>query len=307
MRARLGPELTVAGIAAFWGSIGLVVREIDLSAVTIVTFRVAIAAVALGAWLVLRPDGHGRRIVVYRPARTVVQGITLAVHWVLFFAALQRAPVGLVTLLVYVAPVLVAAVAPFTLGEHLTRRVVVALALGLGGSALLLGPGTEDVEATGVVYALLAAVLMAALLVNAKVLSPLYGGRRLALAQVSIATVVLVPAAVLGDGSWPTAEDAGWVLVLGLVYTAAALAVFLGAMGQIPAVHTGVLAYLEPASAAVLGWLVLNETFGVGTVLGGLLVVAGGLLVLAEPGADEVAVSPEAPGLSSQGGGRVPG
>jgi DME family drug/metabolite transporter len=307
VRARLGPELTVAGVAAFWGSIGLVVREIDLSALAIVTFRVAIATVALGAWLLLRPDEHGRRLVVHRPARTLVQGVTLAAHWVLFFAALQRAPVGLVTLLVYVAPVLVAAVAPFTLGEHLTRRVLVALGLGLGGSVLLLGPGTADAEVSGIVFALLAAVLMAVLLVNAKVLSPLYGGRRLALAQVGIATVVLVPVALLGDAGRPTGDDGAWILLLGLVYTAAALAVFLGAVGHIPAVHTGVLAYLEPASAALLGWLVLDEALGLGTVVGGLLVVAGGLLVLGEPGADEVGVSPEAPGLSSQGGDRVPG
>jgi drug/metabolite transporter (DMT)-like permease len=55
-----------------------------------------------------------------------------------------------------------------------------------------------------------------------------------------------------------------------------------------------VLSYLEPLSAAVLGWLVLDEPLGVGTVVGGLLVVAGGLVVLGEPGDEEAVVSPEA-------------
>ena len=207
MRTRLGPELQVAGCAAFWGSIGLVVREIDLSALTIVTYRVAIASITLGLWLLLRPDEVGRRFVVHRPGRTLLQGVTLAVHWVLFFAALQRAPVGLVTLIVFLAPVLMAAVAPFTLGEHLTRRTGAALGLALVGTILLVGLGAEGVEVAGLVYALLAAVLLAVLLVNAKVLSPLYGGRRLALAQVTIASVVLVPVAVAGDGAWPTRAD----------------------------------------------------------------------------------------------------
>lgn len=297
MRTRLGPELQVAGCATFWGSIGLVVRQIDLSALTVVTYRVAIASIALSLWLVLRPDDVGRRFVVHRPGRTLLQGVTLAVHWVLFFAALQRAPVGLVTLIVFLAPVLMAAVAPFTLGEQLTRRTGVALGLALVGTILLVGLGAEGVEVAGLVCALLAAVLLAVLLINAKVLSPLYGGRRLALAQVSIASVVLVPLAVAGDGAWPTRADVVWVLGLGLVYTALALAVFLGGLGRIPALHTGVLSYLEPASATFLGWLVLDETLGVGTVVGGVLVVAGGLLVLGAPGVDEGSISPEAPGV----------
>ena len=299
MRTRLGPELQVAGCAAFWGSIGLVVRQIDLSALTIVTYRVAIASITLGLWLVLRPDEGGRRLVVHRPGRTLLQGVTLAVHWVLFFAALQRAPVGLVTLIVFLAPVLMAAVAPFTLGEHLTRRTGAALGLALVGTVLLVGVGADGVEVAGLVCAGLAAVLLAVLLVNAKVLSPLYGGRRLALAQVTIASVVLIPVAVAGDGAWPTRADLAWVLVLGVVYTGVALAIFLGGLGRIPALHTGVLAYLEPASATFLGWLVLDETLGIGTVIGGILVVAGGLLVLGAPGVEEGSISPEAPGTGS--------
>lgn len=287
----------VAGCSVFWGSIGLVVREIDLPAVTIVAFRVGIAAVAIGAWLLLRPDEHGRRLVVHRPGRTLVQGAVLAVHWACFFAALQRAPVGLVTLIVFLAPVLLAAVAPFTLGERLTARTGVALGLGLVGTALLVGVGADEAEPAGVLFALAAAVLLAALYVNAKVLSPLYGGRRLALAQTAVAAVILAPIAVLGGGGGPTGADLGWLLVLGLVHTALALALFLGALGRIPALHTGVLSYLEPASATFLGWLVLDEAIGLGTVLGGLLVIAGGLLVLGGPGTEELVATPEGAGL----------
>ncbi len=58
------------------------------------------------------------------------------------------------------------------------------------------------------------------------------------------------------------------------------------------------LAYLEPASATFLGWLVLDEVLGLGTLVGGVLVVAGGLLVLGAPGVDEPTVTPEAPGAA---------
>jgi drug/metabolite transporter (DMT)-like permease len=212
--------------------------------------------------------------------RTVVQGVVLAAHWAFMFAALQRAPIGTVVLIIYVAPVILAVVAPPLLGERLTRRVVVALALGFAGSALLLGPGADGVEPTGLVYALIAALLLVGLLLNAKVLSPEYGGLRLALAQLSIASLVLVPIALSSAARWPSGGDLGWLVVLGLVHTALALAIYLGSLAHMPVIHSGVLLYLEPASAAVLGWLVLGETLDAGTVVGGLLVVAGGLLVL---------------------------
>lgn len=294
---RRGPEVTIAVVAAFWGTIGLVVREIDLSAVAIVTFRVLIASVGIAVWLLARPDDHGRRVIVRSPGRTLLQGLMLAAHWVLFFAALQRAPIGLVVLLVYVAPVLVAALAPLLLHEPLSARLVAAVGLGLAGTALLLGPGTDGVEVTGVVYAVLAAVLMAGLILNARSLSPAYGGLRLALAEVGIAAVVLVPVAVAQGGGWPDRSEWAWLLVLGLVHTALCLAVYLGAMRHVPAVPVSVLSYLEPLSAALLGWLVLDEALGLGTVVGGLLVIAGGLLVLGAPGAP-APTPPEAAGLS---------
>jgi len=295
---RLGPELQIAGTAAFWGSIGLVVRQIDLPAVVIVTFRVGIAAVGLAAFLAVRPDGRGRHLLLAHPARTLAQGAILAVHWVLFFAALQRAPVGTVVLVVFVSPVLVAALAPFVLHEAFTRRVGLALVLALGGSVLVLGPGADGVETIGLVYALLAALLLAALVLNAKVLTPVYGGLRLTLAQCTVAAVILVPFALLTGDPVPLRADVGWLVLLGLVHTALALVVYLSAFPRVPATHISVLSYLEPVSAAILGWLVLDETMTAGTIVGGLLVIAAGILVVAEAGEDELGATPEAAGVT---------
>ena len=61
------------------------------------------------------------------------------------------------------------------------------------------------------------------------------------------------------------------------------------------------LAYLEPASATFLGWLVLDEALGIGTLLGGILVVAGGLLVLGAPGVEEPTLD-RGPGAAGRAG-----
>ena len=64
----------------------------------------------------------------------------LGVHWLAIFAAYQRASVGTVILITYLAPVVIAAVAPRALGEHLDARGMVALALGFAGLAMVAAP-----------------------------------------------------------------------------------------------------------------------------------------------------------------------
>jgi drug/metabolite transporter (DMT)-like permease len=55
----------------------------------------------------------------------------------------------------------------------------------------------------------------------------------------------------------------------------------------------GLLAYLEPVSASLLAWAILDQTLGWQVALGGAAVVAGGTLVVVYEGAD--APSIEAP------------
>lgn len=284
---RVRPELSVAGAAVLWGSIGLIVREVPEPAVVIVFARVSIASAVLGLWLLAtrrRRPAVLHPLLSVRPARTLVQGVLLAAHWAALFAAFQRAPVGTVVLVTYVAPAIVALVAPRILGERVPPVVLVALAMAMVGAVLVLGPGADGVSTSGLALSVTAAVLLAALIVNAKLLSEAYGGVRLAFIQVLVASVALVPAVLLSDGTWPTAAAWAWLALLGVVHTAGALVVYLGALAHMPATSAGVLAYLEPVSAVFLGWWVLGEQPAAATFVGGALILLAGLLVLRAPG-----------------------
>ncbi|MEL7208125.1 MAG: DMT family transporter [Actinomycetota bacterium] len=163
LRTSVRPEVAVAAVAAGWGSIGLIVREVPEPATVIVFARVAIATVGLGFWMrvVRSPRADEVGLFERRPWRAASQGVILAAHWVALFAAFQRAPVGTVVLITYVAPVLVALVAPRLLDEHAPRSVLAALGLAVVGSALVLGPGAEGASASGVLLAVVAALLLA--------------------------------------------------------------------------------------------------------------------------------------------------
>ena len=279
---RVRPELAVAGVAGFWGSIGLIVREVPEPAAVIVFARVAVAAAGLGVWMrwLRSPRPAEPALFAHRPLRSGLQGVILACHWVALFAAFQRAPVGTVVLVTYVAPVLVAAVAPRLLSERVQPVVLVALGVAVAGSVLVLGPGASGAPADGIALALVAAVLLAVLIVNAKILSAYHDGVRLAFLQVAVATATLLPVVLVDNDGWPSLASLGWLLLLGLVHTAAALVVYFHALAQIPATSAGVLAYLEPAAGVLFAWWALNEQPTVAMIVGGGLIMLAGLLVV---------------------------
>jgi drug/metabolite transporter (DMT)-like permease len=286
----------VAIVAVVWGSIGVLVRWVDLPAAAVVFGRVAIAALALGAWLALHHDTvPGAPVFRHRPVRTVATGALLAGHWVALFAAYQRAPIGTVLLITYLAPVGIALTAPRALGETVGRRTIAALVLAVAGTALIVGPGADGASASGIVLAGVAAVSFVALVLSSKPLSEAYGGMRLAFCELAVAAVVLVPFATVADWGDPTVSW-WWLVVLGVGHTAIGVGVYLGALARMPATDVGILGYLEPASAVVFAWVFLSEEPGLGTLAGGLLIVAAGVLVIRNgrraPVGEEVASVP---------------
>jgi drug/metabolite transporter (DMT)-like permease len=275
----------VAGVAVLWGSVGVVVRQIDLSAVALVSGRIWLASPAL-VLFVRRTERE--RAWSWRPSRLLVlNGCILAAHWVSVIAALQRAPIGTVLLITYLAPVGIAALAPATLGEVVPARTKVALGVAVTGIALIAAPALDGGGGSGILLALLTGTLYVPLALLNKSLSDSIGGAELALWQLLIAGAVLLPFALVADwggvsGDWP------WLLVLALVYTAFAFGAYLTALAAIPATRAAVLLYLEPASAVGFGWVLLHERPTPSMVIGGALVVAAGLVAARTPAAPEL-------------------
>lgn len=272
--------LLLAGISTGWGTIPLILREVDVAPSTIAFARVFVAAIGLAAVLLLQP-GADEFPAPYTiaPARCLANGALLAAHWLTMFIAFDRAPAGTVILIIFLAPVGVAAVAPRLLGEHLSTAIVAAVGLGLIGVALIAGPALDQADPVGIAMAATSMVLLVALNLASKPLVGLYGGLRLAFMETAGAALFLLPVAIiLHAGSlaaaWP------WLLLLGLVHTAFGVTMYLSALRHLPVTHVSILTYLEPLSVVALAWWVLNEAPSVLTSVGGLCVIAAGALVV---------------------------
>jgi drug/metabolite transporter (DMT)-like permease len=102
-------------------------------------------------------------------------------------------------------------------------------------------------------------------------------------------TLALAPIAVAWEGiprlDFLTAVGWGSVLVLGLGCSAATYALWNWGVGRVPASRAGVFLNLEPLVGALLGVLVLGEAWGLGTVLGGALIIGGAVVVSRRSGA----------------------
>jgi len=273
--------LLLIAVTVVWGSVGTIVRQVPLPAAAVAAGRVWIATAVLTA-VVATGRVPGPRLFSVMRGRLVTVGAILAVHWWALFAAYQRMPVARVVFIVYVAPVVMAVLAAPVLREPLERRAMSALAVAAGGFVLLARPtGHGPTSATGFALAVFAAATFAVMVLLSKPVARAYGGVRMTLGQLLVAGVVLVPIAAAEPWGSPRLRW-WWLVVLGVVHTAAALAGYATALARLPVARVGTLSYVEPVSAAVCAWIVLGERPTIATAVGGALVLVAGLMVVTD-------------------------
>lgn len=271
----------VAWGAAFSG-IKVLLRSLTPAALT--SSRLLVAAVVFTALALA--TGRGRRT-DRRPGdlwRLVALGAAGFAGYHLAINSGERlVSAGVASLVVASMPVMVAALAAVLLGEALGPRGILGIAIAFGGVTLLAGSaeGFAVERAAGVGITLLAPVSWATYTVISKPLAARYDGVRLNLLGAWIGAVLVLPLAwsdmgAVADLSW---SDWAWLLFLGGVCTALAYVVYGWALRHLPASVVAAYVYLVPVSALTWAWILLGEVPGPAAIGGGLLVVAGVLLV----------------------------
>jgi drug/metabolite transporter (DMT)-like permease len=248
---------------------------------------------ATGGW------AEVRRLPRRKLRQLVVQGAILTVNWVLFLTALDLTNVATAELLGYMGPVFVAALAPFVTKERFDPRIVVPMLLALGCIAVILAPQGLAVaggrQLLGAVLAFCSALTYSMLLLRSKRILHGVTGRALMIVEYGTASILLLPFVVwmYSQGQGPTTLAAyGALATLGVVHTALAGMLFLAGLRRVRTDHAAILTYTEPASAVVFAAIFLGQALTLPTVVGGLMVVAGGALV-ARLESREVAMGPE--------------
>jgi inner membrane transporter RhtA len=228
--------------------------------------RLAFAAVVL--WAIWRPALTGD---LRLPAAF---GVALGLMNWSIYESIARIPLGVAVTIEFAGPLLVA-----VLGS---RRPLdgVWVVLAAAGILLLADPAGGSIDALGVLFALLAAACwMAYIHLSKRTGAAFAGGSGLALAM-AVGALVVLPAGLVQGGSELAQPDllAG-ALVVALASSVLPYSLELEALRRLPAAVFGVLMSLEPAVAALAGFVVLGQDLGARELL------AIGLVVAASAGA----------------------
>ena len=231
-----------------------------------VLVRVAFAAIVLA--ILWRPPLRGHSREDWQLA--VAFGLSLAVMNLCFYEAIDRIPLGLAVTFEFVGPLGVAIAG--------SRRALDFLwvALAAGGIVLIASPsGASDLDATGVAFALAAGAAWAAyILLSARTGRAFPGGSGLTLAM-CVAAIVLIPFGVADAGDALLEPE---VLLIGagvaMLSSAIPYSAEFEALRLMPEHIFGVLLSIEPAVAALAGYLVLDQALGTGELAGIGLVMA---------------------------------
>lgn len=224
----------------------------EVAPTTIVWLRLVTSAVVLLA--VARPALRGRSrqdwLVV------VAFGLVLGLMNWSIYQSFARIPIGLAVTLEFVGPLTLAVV-----GSRRARDLVWVALAGLG--VLLLGLEPGDLTWAGVGFALLAAACWAAyILLSARTGRRWQGVEGLAVASL-VATLLLTPAA-LGRYADELADTRVLVLgaLVGLLSSVIPYTCELIALRTLRPAVFSILMSLEPAAAALAGFVVVHEVLG---------------------------------------------
>jgi drug/metabolite transporter (DMT)-like permease len=199
------------------------------------------------------------------------------------FTTLQRIPASTYTILLYTYPAIVALIL-LALGDPLSRRGWVALALTLVGVALTvpeIGSIFDGGDLLGIGLALLNAFLYGVYIVWSSRF--LRGHRDLTTAAAwsitgSMALLVLVTIA-RGTLGMPTPQ--GWLVILTMIglCTILPISLFYAGMSRIGAGQAAILSTIEPVLVLVLSFIILNERLELIQLVGAALILASAVLL----------------------------
>jgi inner membrane transporter RhtA len=182
-------------------------------------------------------------------------GVALGFMNLLFYMSLRTIPFGVAVAIEFTGPLAVAL--------FYSRKPIdfVWVALAVVGLALLLPLGTQaaSLDPQGVMYALAAAVCWGAYIVFGKRVSHLHAGHSVALG-LTVAALTVVPFGVWHAGA---ALLDPHILLFGLgvaaVSSAVPISLEMVALKRLSPESFGILTSLEPAVAALLGLMLLDE------------------------------------------------
>jgi drug/metabolite transporter (DMT)-like permease len=284
-----------SAMCVIWGIPYLLIKVAveELHPATLVFARTAIAALILVPIALATKQFRGLGAV--RLPLVVFTLIEICGPFVLLGYAEQRLSSSLTGLLVAAVPLVGAVIARFS-GQHerLGPARLAGLLLGVAGVAALVGLdlGAAEVPALLAMCGVALGYAIGPVILNSRLSEqPSLG---VVAASLTLAAVFYLPVGVWqAPREWPSTDVLLAVGALAVVCTALAFLIFFRLIAEVGPPRATVITYVNPAVALLLGILVLDEHFTLGTGIGFVLVLAGSVLATSGGRGAEAEAEPE--------------
>ena len=203
-----------------------------------------------------------------------------------YFAALERLDASLLSLLVYVFPVIVAVAAVALRRERASRRTAAALALSAAGLVMVLAGAAGELDALGTLLGLGTAVVYSAYILGSEGIAARVAPLALSTLVCTGAAATLTIAGLAGGDLEParvSASGFAWLGGLAVVSTVGAIGLFFAGLRRVGPTAASILSTLEPVVTVALAFVAFGESLGFAQLAGGALVLLAVLAVRIVP------------------------
>lgn len=260
-----------------WGSLGIVVRLIELPSVEVGFVRGFISGFAL---LIIRlfliKDKFNYKI--KNILIMIASGAALGLNWILLFSAYRYTTISNATTSYYMAPVFAVIFARFILNERLTAKKAISITISALGLILILSQNNEVTVdegnlLLGISSGLLAAVFYAVVIISNRLVREIISIDK-AIIQIISATVMLLPFIVTrGVLERPGVNSLILFFVIGIIHTALPYLLYFNNIEKVSVLNSAVLSYIDPFTAILFGFFIFGEPLSVYHLLGGGMII----------------------------------
>ncbi|MGL4322345.1 MAG: DMT family transporter, partial [Paracoccaceae bacterium] len=237
------------------------------------------ARMAFGALMTLPfAIGHrgARGEVPGQPAMHVLRACLLMTATYCFFAALTYLPIADALAIFFVNPLVITALSPLILGEHVGPRRWVAVGVGFIGTLIIIRPGFQDINA-GVILAFAAGFSLGLFFLMTRRIA----GRTPAMVttyDTCIMGALMLAAIMPFIWETPTAAQWGMYLLIGLIATLGHYLI-VRAYDYAEASLLAPLAYTEIIMATAVGWYFFGDFPDRWTFLGVAILIGSAIYI----------------------------
>ena len=267
-----------------FGTIGVLRRYIPLSSALLCFTRGILGGLFLLIFVRIKKIDAGKKPDLNILIRLIITGVMIGINWILLFEAYNHTTVAIATLCYYMEPTMIILLSPLIFKERLTGKRMLCAAVSIAGMVLVsgvLGESPEGGSIKGVILGLGAALFYSAVVIMNKKTPGVEQYRRTTVLLLSAGLVMLPYLMIKKEASATHITPLALILLLimGILHTGIAYAMYFGSMDGLKMQTVAVLSYIDPVSALFFSALLLKEPLGIPGIIGAVMIIGSAMIL----------------------------